>query len=72
MQSDDDDDDDDDDEVPFVTKKLSAVPLCGFVNYEYGMLVSNPHKTDVNKVDAPSVSDTSKSSHKSALLQYVA
>ena len=53
-----------------VTKKLPAVPLCGFVDYEYGMVDSNPHKTDMNKVDANSVSDKTKSSHKSMLSQY--
>ena len=61
--------DDSDDEAPLVTKKLPAVPLCGFVDYEYGMVDSNPHKTDVNKADAHSVSDQTKSSRKSMLSQ---
>ena len=53
-----------------VTKKLTAVPLCGFVDHEYGMVDSNPHKTDVNKADAHSVSDQTKSSRKSMSSQY--
>ena len=62
--------DDSDDEAPLVTKKLPAVPLCGFVDYDYTLVAKNPHKTDVNKVDAQSVSDKStKSSLKSALSQ---
>ena len=48
-----------------VTKKLPVVPLCGFVDFEYALVDSNPHKTDVNKVDAQSASDKSRSSRKS-------
>ena len=62
--------DDSDDEAPLVTKKLPAVPLCGFADCECGVVDSNPHKTDVNKVDAQSVSDKSRSSRKSTLSQY--
>ena len=59
--------DDSDDEASSVTKKLPAVPLCSFVDYDYALMDSNPHKTDVNNVGAQSVSDKSKSSRKSTL-----
>jgi hypothetical protein len=62
--------DDSDDDAPLVTKKLPAVPLCTFVDYDYALVASNPHKTDVNNVDAKSVSDKSKSSRKSILSKY--
>jgi hypothetical protein len=61
------DSDDSDEEAPLVTKKLPAVPLCGFVDYDYKLVDSNPHKTDVNKEDAKSVSAKSKASRKSTM-----
>ena len=62
--------DDSDDEAPLVTKNLPAVPLCSFVDYDYALVDSNPHRTDVNNVGAQSVSDKSKSSRKSILSKY--
>ena len=53
-----------------VTRKLPAVPLCGFVDFEHGMVDSNPHKTDMNKADAHSASDKTKPSRQSMLSQY--
>ena len=64
------DSDDSDEEAPLVTKKLPAVPLCSFADYDYALVDSNPHKTDVNNVGAQSASDKSKSSRKSILSTY--
>ena len=65
-------DDSDNDEAPLVTKKLPSVPLWGFIDYEFGMVHSNPHKADIKKVDAQSVLSPSEPSRKSTLLQYAA
>jgi len=64
--------DDSDEEAPLVTKKLPAVPLCGFVDYDYTLVAKNPHKTDVNKVDAESVSAKTASERKSMLSEFAA
>ncbi len=57
-------------EVPLVTKKLPAVPLCSVVDYDYALVDSNPNKTDVSNVGAQSIPDKSKTSRKSILSKY--